>query len=95
MNEENTMSNEELFQDLQKLKPETLIEIKSIIDKYERLRRAAIFSCICFFGSILYMEITRPISMPSYLLLSVIYCVLFYALTFFDFDKITKTKTSK
>ena len=86
MNEENTMSNEELLQDLQKLKPETLIKIKSIIDECERLKRAAMFSCICFIGSIMYMEITRTISLLNYLLLDIVYCVLFCALAYFDFD---------
>lgn len=95
MNEENTMSNEEPLQDLQKLKPETLIKIKSIIDECERLRRTAMFSGVCFIGSILYMEITGTISALSHLLLNIIYCALFYALSRFDFDKIIKMKISK
>ena len=77
------MSNEELLQDLQKLKPETLIKIKSIINEYEKLKRAAIFSCICFIGGICYLQITGVISLLSLLLIDIAYCTLFYALTFF------------
>lgn len=94
MNEENTMSNEELRQELQKLDPKALIKIKAIIDTYERLKRAAIFSCICFIGGICYLQITGVISLLSYLLINIVYCALFCALIYFDFNKIVKIEIS-
>lgn len=80
------MSNEELLQELQKLDPKALIKIKAALDTYERLKKAAMFSCICFIGSITYMQIIGVISALNHLLLNVVYCTLFYALSYFDFD---------
>ena len=80
------MSNEELLQELQKLDPKALIKIKAALDTYERLKRAAMFSCICFLGGICYLEITNVISVLQLLLLDIVYCVLFWALAYFDFD---------
>lgn len=80
------MSNEELLQELQKLDPKALIKIKAALDTYERLKKAAMFSCICFLGGICYLEITKVISVLQLLLLDIVYCVLFWVLAYFDFD---------